>query len=88
MSIPTTVHGIYSRRTLTLGAEESRVELETADGVYLGTVVYVRRRHRNGGSTYGWRPEKAAPNSRLTDKGAAIRAVVGDTDKGMGCNDA
>ena len=72
-----TVPGIYARRTLALGTEERRDELEDADGNYLGSVIYVRRRHRGGGSSYGWRPAKSAANSRLMTMAEAIRAVVG-----------
>ena len=43
--------------------------------VYVGTVVYVRRRHAAGGSTYGWRPAKASPNARLDVLADAIRRL-------------
>ena len=61
--------GVTSERTMTIGTELHREEVER-DGTYIGTVVYVRR-----GRDYGWRPEKAHPNSKLTTKLDAIRRL-------------
>lgn len=60
--------GWTAQRTITFGDELERQEISDPDGVYVGTIVYVRRRHKKGGSTYGWRPEKQtrrAPTDRL-----------------------
>ena len=54
---------------LQLRAELRREEVER-NGTYVGTVVYVHRGH-----DYGWRPEKAHPNSKLTSKLDAIRRL-------------
>lgn len=62
-------------RTMALRDEDERVEIEH-DGVYVGTIVYVRRRHRAGGSTYGWRPERSHANSRLLTKREAAEQVL------------
>ena len=52
-----------------MGSEDIREEVER-DGTYIGTVIYVHR-----GKEYGWRPEKAHPNSKLTSKLDAIRRL-------------
>lgn len=72
---------LYTIRTATLGSEEAREEIQDAAGTYLGAIVYVRRRHSAGGSSYGWRPERSAHNARLTDKlGAVTRLPMVQTD--------
>lgn len=44
------------------------------DGDYIGNIVYVASRRR-AGTEYGWRPAKAAAQSRLSTKEDAIRRL-------------
>jgi hypothetical protein len=74
MRLHTTVPGIQSERTTTLGTELHREEL-FRDGIYVGTVVYVRRKRAKGGSDYGWRPERNT-RAKLTTNADAIRTVL------------
>jgi hypothetical protein len=57
-----------------MGAEHYRDEITTHDGEYIGTIVYVSRKRRAGGTDYGWRPDKA-PRARLTNMVDAVRAL-------------
>lgn len=65
--------------------EQERRAIYDRNGEYVGSVVYVKRRrklpavrvHPDGfaqthESTFGWRPVKAAPQSKLTDKTGAV----------------
>lgn len=70
---------VYSVSTMTMGNELSRCEIESEGGRYLGTLVYMRRRHGDGGSTYGWRPEKFSSRSALTTKAEAVRDLLGES---------
>ncbi len=67
----TLLPGYRARRTLIMGTEIRREEVVDGEDVYVGEVVYVRRKTARG-SVYGWRPAKAAPQSRLTSKVDAI----------------
>lgn len=69
----TGIPGVTVQRAMNEDGEQLREDVEQ-DGVYIGQVVYVRRRHRGGGSTYGWRPAKAT-RSKLTNKVEAIRRL-------------
>lgn len=57
-----------------MDGEELRREVFDPHGNYIGAVVYVKRRHKAGGSSWGWRP---AHNARLalTNKVDAIRRL-------------
>lgn len=65
--------GVTAQRTMTMGTELRRDEV-FRDGVYVGEVVYVARRRR-AGTHYGWRPAKAAAQSRLDTRVDAIRRL-------------
>ncbi len=63
--------GVMAEGTISMGSEIHREEI-TFEDQYLGTIVYVRRVRTTGGSEYGWRPDRAHPNTKLTGKIDAI----------------
>lgn len=66
-------HPYYTERTMTIGKELARAEVfHGATGPYIGTIVYVGRKMKKGGTEYGWRTEKSAPQSKLMDQFTAI----------------
>ena len=69
----TTMPGWSTASTPTMGSEQRRVEVFDPAGMYAGTVVYVRRKSKNG-TVYGWRPEQQ-PRVLLTDKLDAVRRL-------------
>lgn len=68
---------VTSRPVPTVGHELARCEIRRGDEP-VGVIVYVRRRHRRGGSTYGWRSATAAPSSRLHTKPDAVALLLDD----------
>lgn len=78
--------GVQSERTMSM-AKELRRDAVYRDGVFIGEVVYVRRRRKAPASSpsstgfvseYGWRPDgwRYAANAKLTSKVDAIRRLV------------
>lgn len=61
--------------TVTLGKEMTRRDVFKS-GEYAGQVIYVRRRRKSGGSDYGWRDARSAPQSKLKTMDDAIGDVL------------
>ena len=58
----------------TIGDEISRMEVFAPTGYYVGTVVYVKRRYKDRGTLYGWRPAQTR-RVKLTSKADAIKRL-------------
>lgn len=59
---------------IVMASEMKRKAIYVGD-VYVGEIVYVRRRNRSG-SQYGWRPAKVRANSKLTDVAGAVERLI------------
>lgn len=68
-----TMPGVTCERTLTMGNESHREAIYDGN-TYVGEIVYVSRTTQLG-TLYGWRPAKAAAQSKLTTKIDAIRRL-------------
>lgn len=60
--------------------EQSREDVFIGDK-HIGSVLYMRRRHTTGGSSYGWRRATASAESRLTSKTEAINDLVAERSR-------